>query len=99
VDSFVSALAALIKERGWEQINDPAVIAKAVGEVWQAEADTVADARAALESGNEKKLKALSAYLVGKTLAATGGRASPEIAGVQVEARLRGATEWDVYAD
>ncbi|MDR2445518.1 MAG: Asp-tRNA(Asn)/Glu-tRNA(Gln) amidotransferase subunit GatB [Spirochaetaceae bacterium] len=81
--------ATLIKERGWEQINDPAVISEAVKQVWEAEAETVASARAALEAGNQKKVKSLSAYLVGKTLAATGGRASPEIAGAQVEALLR----------
>ncbi|MDR2795763.1 MAG: Asp-tRNA(Asn)/Glu-tRNA(Gln) amidotransferase subunit GatB [Spirochaetaceae bacterium] len=81
--------AALIKERGWEQINDPSVISEAVKQVWAAETETVASARAALEAGNQKKLKSLTAYLVGKALAATGGRASPEIAGQQVEELLR----------
>jgi aspartyl-tRNA(Asn)/glutamyl-tRNA(Gln) amidotransferase subunit B len=85
--------AALIKERGWEQINDPGVISEAVKQVWAAEAETVASVRAALDAGNQKKLKSLTAYLVGKALAATGGRASPEIAGQQVEALLRAGAE------
>jgi aspartyl-tRNA(Asn)/glutamyl-tRNA(Gln) amidotransferase subunit B len=80
--------AAIVKERGWEQINDPAVISAAVKEVWEAEAATVTAARAAIESGNQKKLKSLTAYMVGKTLAHTGGRAAPEIAGQQIDALL-----------
>lgn len=81
--------AAIVAERGWEQISDPAAIAEAVGKVWEAEAATVSDAADALAGGNQKKLKALTAYLVGKTLAVTGGRASPDIAGQLVEERLR----------
>ena len=79
-----------MKEHGWELVNDPAVIGEAVKQVWQAEAETAASARAAMEAGSEKKLKSLTAYLVGKVLAATDGRASPEIAGRQIEALLRG---------
>ena len=82
--------ALLVKEHGWELVNDPAVIGEAVKQVWQAEAETAASARAAMEAGSEKKLKSLTAYLVGKVLAATDGRASPEIAGRQIEALLRG---------
>ncbi|MDR0409384.1 MAG: Asp-tRNA(Asn)/Glu-tRNA(Gln) amidotransferase subunit GatB [Spirochaetaceae bacterium] len=80
--------ALIIKERGWEQINDPAVILEAVNKVWKEEAKTAADARAAIEAGNQKKLKSLTAYLVGKTLASTGGRAAPEIVGRQIEELL-----------
>ncbi|MDR3357246.1 MAG: Asp-tRNA(Asn)/Glu-tRNA(Gln) amidotransferase subunit GatB [Spirochaetaceae bacterium] len=82
--------AEIVKERGWEQINDPALIAGAVKQVWDAEAETVRSARAAIEADNQKKVKSLTAYLVGKVLAATGGRAAPEVAGRQVEALLRG---------
>ncbi|MDR1256668.1 MAG: Asp-tRNA(Asn)/Glu-tRNA(Gln) amidotransferase subunit GatB [Spirochaetaceae bacterium] len=80
---------AIVQERGLEQINDPAAISAVVNSVWEAESETVTSARAALDSGNQKKVKALTTYLVGKILAATGGRASPEIAGAQIEARLR----------
>jgi aspartyl-tRNA(Asn)/glutamyl-tRNA(Gln) amidotransferase subunit B len=80
--------AAIVAERGWEQISDPAAIAEAVGKVWEAEAATVSDAASALAGGNQKKLKALTAYLVGKTLAVTGGRASPDIAGQLVNEQL-----------
>ncbi|MDR2659333.1 MAG: Asp-tRNA(Asn)/Glu-tRNA(Gln) amidotransferase subunit GatB [Spirochaetaceae bacterium] len=81
--------AVIVKERGLEQINDPAIIAAAVKNVWDAEAETVKAAMAAIESGNQKKIKSLSAYLVGKAIAETGGRASPEIAGQQVNELLR----------
>ena len=74
----------IIKERGWELISDPAEIAKAVQAVAQAEAATLADVKTA----DEKRRKTLTAYLVGKVLAATGGRADPKIAGEQVESLI-----------
>jgi len=40
---------------------------------------------AAAEAGKEKRRRTLTAYLVGKVLSATGGRADPNIAGEQVE--------------
>ncbi|GHV93783.1 aspartyl/glutamyl-tRNA(Asn/Gln) amidotransferase subunit B [Spirochaetia bacterium] len=81
---------AIIKERGWELISDPAKIAEAVQKVAAAEAATLAQARAALAEGNDKRRQTLSAFLVGKVLAATGGRADPKIAGSQIESLIQG---------
>ncbi|MDR1470841.1 MAG: Asp-tRNA(Asn)/Glu-tRNA(Gln) amidotransferase subunit GatB [Spirochaetaceae bacterium] len=72
---------AIIKERGWEQMTDPAQIGEAVDGVLAAEAATLADARSAKAAGNEKRAKTLTAYLAGKVIAATGGRADPGVVG------------------
>jgi aspartyl-tRNA(Asn)/glutamyl-tRNA(Gln) amidotransferase subunit B len=74
----------IIRERGWELLSDPAEIAKAVRAVYTAEALSFGEARAAAAQGNARRLGALSAYLVGKVLAATNGRADPRIAGQQI---------------
>ncbi|MFA6507064.1 MAG: Asp-tRNA(Asn)/Glu-tRNA(Gln) amidotransferase GatCAB subunit B, partial [Treponemataceae bacterium] len=71
--------------RGWEQITDLAVIGKAVTEAFAADSKGVTAAAA----GDEK----IKAYLVGKTIAATGGRADPVIAGRLVTERLSSITE------
>jgi aspartyl-tRNA(Asn)/glutamyl-tRNA(Gln) amidotransferase subunit B len=73
----------VIKENGWEQLTDPAKIAEAVNAVYLAESAVFAEARAAGE--NPKRKRTLTAFLVGKVLSATGGRADPKIAGEQVE--------------
>jgi aspartyl-tRNA(Asn)/glutamyl-tRNA(Gln) amidotransferase subunit B len=75
---------AIVKERGWELISDPAKIAEAVKAVSESEAVSLAEAREAAAAGNAKRTSALTAYLVGKVLASTGGRADPKIAGAQV---------------
>ena len=79
---------AIVKERGWELIADPAKIAEAVQAVAEAEAAAVAEARSM--APGEKRRQTLAAFLVGKVLAATGGRADPAIARTQVEALLQG---------
>jgi aspartyl-tRNA(Asn)/glutamyl-tRNA(Gln) amidotransferase subunit B len=82
----------IVREKGWEQLCDPALIAGAVEAAFAAEADPVQTLRsliAGADSAKEKRRRALTAYLVGKVLAATGGRADPNIAGAQVEALLR----------
>jgi aspartyl-tRNA(Asn)/glutamyl-tRNA(Gln) amidotransferase subunit B len=76
---------AVIRERGWEQISDPAKIAEVVGAVYVAEAASFAEARDAVTQGNAKRVNTLTAYLVGKALGATGGRADPKIVGEQLK--------------
>ncbi|GHV19332.1 aspartyl/glutamyl-tRNA(Asn/Gln) amidotransferase subunit B [Spirochaetia bacterium] len=76
---------AIIAERGWQQLTDPAKIAVFVQQTAAAEEKTLADLRAALAEDNKKKAASLSAYLAGKVLAATGGTASPEIVNKQIQ--------------
>jgi aspartyl-tRNA(Asn)/glutamyl-tRNA(Gln) amidotransferase subunit B len=80
----------IIREQGWERLSDPVKIAEAVQAVYQAEAAVFEEIRAAGagENGGGKRRQTLTAFLVGKVLAATGGRADPEIAGTQIEALL-----------
>jgi aspartyl-tRNA(Asn)/glutamyl-tRNA(Gln) amidotransferase subunit B len=73
---------AIIAERGWELITDPAEIARAVEEVRLAEGAVFEEARTA----GGKRAQTLRAFLVGKVLEKTGGRADPRIAGDQVNA-------------
>ena len=81
----------IIRERGWERLSDPAKIAEALRAVSAAEAPTVAELRA-IASGEKdappKRRQTLTAFLVGKVLAATGGRADTKIAGEQIEALI-----------
>ena len=74
----------IVKEKGWGLISDPAQIAEALRAVAQKEAAAVAEAQTA----EGKRRSTLSAFLVGKVLAATGGRADPAIVKEQVEALL-----------
>ncbi|MDR3148387.1 MAG: Asp-tRNA(Asn)/Glu-tRNA(Gln) amidotransferase subunit GatB [Treponema sp.] len=80
---------AIVKERGWEQLSDPAAIALAVRAVSESEAASFAEARKAAAAGNAKRTGALTAYLVGKALSSTGGRADPKLVKTQVEQLLR----------
>ena len=73
----------IVREQGWELITNPAVISEAVKKVHAAEASVFTEAAGAAD--NPKRRKTLTAFLVGKVLAATNGRADPEIAGRQVE--------------
>ena len=75
----------IVKEKGLEIISDPAQIAGLVKAVAETEAQTLSQARAALSEGNEKRRRTLSAFLVGRVLAASGGRADPAITGNQIE--------------
>jgi aspartyl-tRNA(Asn)/glutamyl-tRNA(Gln) amidotransferase subunit B len=83
----------IVRANNWEQLADPAKIAEVVRTVFAAEKKTAAELRAIIAAasgvpGSEKRKKTLTAYLVGKVLAATGGRADPKIAGIQVEEML-----------
>jgi aspartyl-tRNA(Asn)/glutamyl-tRNA(Gln) amidotransferase subunit B len=82
----------IIRERGWERLSDPEKIAEVLRAVSEAEAATVAELRAIAAGEKEappKRRQTLTAFLVGKVLAATGGRADPKIAGDQIEALIR----------
>jgi aspartyl-tRNA(Asn)/glutamyl-tRNA(Gln) amidotransferase subunit B len=81
--------AELIREAGWEQLSDPVQIGKAVEAVYAAEAAVFAQTRAARAAGNQKRQRTLTAYLVGRVLEQTGGRADPTIAGAQIESLVQ----------
>jgi aspartyl-tRNA(Asn)/glutamyl-tRNA(Gln) amidotransferase subunit B len=78
----------IVREKNWEQLTDPAKIATVAKEVLSAEKTTVEELHGAEAAGNVKRRATLAAYLVGKVLAATGGRADPKIAGEQIELGL-----------
>ncbi|GHV86142.1 aspartyl/glutamyl-tRNA(Asn/Gln) amidotransferase subunit B [Spirochaetia bacterium] len=81
----------IVKANNWEQLTDPAQIAETVKAVFAAEEKTVTELRALKAEGDEtkeKRRRTLAAYLVGKVIAATGGRADPKIAGQQVDSLL-----------
>jgi aspartyl-tRNA(Asn)/glutamyl-tRNA(Gln) amidotransferase subunit B len=81
----------IIREQGWERLADPGKIAEAVRAVSEAEAPAVAELRsiaAGEKAAPPKRRQTLTAFLVGKVLAATGGRADPKIAAAQIEALI-----------
>jgi aspartyl-tRNA(Asn)/glutamyl-tRNA(Gln) amidotransferase subunit B len=84
----------IIKEKGWELLNDPAKIAEAVKAVKEAETGAFAELSAFVKAravDNPKRRRTLMAFLVGKVLAATGGRADPAIAQRQIEESINEA--------
>ena len=74
--------AQIVNEQGWRLISDPEKIAKAVRAVVKEETAAVAELKGA--GINEKRRRILTAYLTGKVLAATGGRADPKTAESQI---------------
>jgi aspartyl-tRNA(Asn)/glutamyl-tRNA(Gln) amidotransferase subunit B len=78
---------AIVQAHNWEQITDPAAIAATARKIIAQEETTVNELQN-LESENKKRRKTLFAYLVGKVIAATEGRADPGIAGEQIERLL-----------
>jgi aspartyl-tRNA(Asn)/glutamyl-tRNA(Gln) amidotransferase subunit B len=70
--------ADIIRSRNWEQISDSAVIDTAIEAVLTAESASVAELKT---TTNDKRRRSITAYLVGKVIAATGGRADPKIVG------------------
>jgi len=80
---------ALIRERGWALLRDPALIGEKARGVFEAERGVFEEAGLLQREGNLKRAKALRAYLVGKVIAASGGRADPVMAGAEVD-RLMG---------
>ncbi|MDR2136605.1 MAG: Asp-tRNA(Asn)/Glu-tRNA(Gln) amidotransferase subunit GatB [Treponema sp.] len=79
---------AVVRDRGWEILSDPAKIAEAVQAVEAQEGAALAEAREAAAGGNGKRRGTLAAFLVGKVLEQTGGRADPKIAGAQIAALI-----------
>jgi aspartyl-tRNA(Asn)/glutamyl-tRNA(Gln) amidotransferase subunit B len=78
----------IVRDRGWEILSDPVKIAEAVKAVEALEAQALADARKAAAGGNGRRRGTLAAFLVGKVLEKTGGRADPRIAGAQIAALI-----------
>jgi aspartyl-tRNA(Asn)/glutamyl-tRNA(Gln) amidotransferase subunit B len=81
--------AAIVAARGWELVVDPGKIAAAVDAAFTAEASTVADTVAAMSQGNEGRIRSLSAFLAGKAIAASGGKAEPGLVRAEVDGRLK----------
>ncbi len=63
--------AAVISEKGYEQISDPAEIEKIVDEIIEKNENQVT----AYRGGNEK----LFGFFVGQVMRASGGKANPKI--------------------
>ncbi|MDR0526806.1 MAG: Asp-tRNA(Asn)/Glu-tRNA(Gln) amidotransferase subunit GatB [Spirochaetaceae bacterium] len=80
--------AAIIELHGWAQISDPEQVSLALQAVCQKEAAAFAEAREAKAAGNEKRVATLSAFLTGKVLAETHGRANAEIAAKFVREKI-----------
>jgi aspartyl-tRNA(Asn)/glutamyl-tRNA(Gln) amidotransferase subunit B len=74
----------IIKERGWEQITDKAEIGRFAQNVYNNEKASFEEIKTMKAAGNVRRVKAISAYLVGKVIAASGGRADPKLAGEAV---------------
>ncbi|MDR2402651.1 MAG: Asp-tRNA(Asn)/Glu-tRNA(Gln) amidotransferase subunit GatB [Spirochaetaceae bacterium] len=80
----------IIREQGWERITDPARIADVVQAVYADEGKIFAEIRSALTGGRDKRGQTLKAYLVGRVLERTGGRADPKIAESRIEELIAG---------
>jgi aspartyl-tRNA(Asn)/glutamyl-tRNA(Gln) amidotransferase subunit B len=81
--------ADIVAAHGWEQIVDPVVVGAAVDEVCAKESRTVSE----IGSAGDERARSLVAYLTGKVIAATGGRADPILARRLVEERARALME------
>jgi aspartyl-tRNA(Asn)/glutamyl-tRNA(Gln) amidotransferase subunit B len=75
----------IVRKNNREQITDPAQIREAVAKTIAAESKAWAEYKAALTKPDAKKAEALKAWLVGKVLAATAGRADPKLARAELE--------------
>jgi Asp-tRNA(Asn)/Glu-tRNA(Gln) amidotransferase B subunit len=61
-----------------------------VAEVEREEADTVKELAALIAGkGDPKRVRSLAAYLTGKVLAKTGGRADPKLVGKLIDQAVR----------
>jgi aspartyl-tRNA(Asn)/glutamyl-tRNA(Gln) amidotransferase subunit B len=78
----------IMREKNLERLTDPSAIAEALRAVHAEESAAFAEARALADGA--KRRCSLTAYLVGKALAKTGGRADPRMVGEQVEALIGG---------
>lgn len=80
--------AVIVAEHGWEMVVDPEKISAAVEKTFADDAASVADAVVAMDHSNISRIKALSAFLVGKAIAASGGKAEPSLVRAEVDRRL-----------
>ena len=74
--------AAIISEKGFEQISDSSAIEKIVDEIIETNENQVA----AYRGGNEK----LFGFFVGQTMKASGGKANPKIVNEILRSKLKG---------
>lgn len=72
---------AILKEKGWEQITSAAALAPFMDQVFAAHPNVVA----AVKAGDERQ----KGFLVGQIMAATGGRAQPQLVNSELAARLK----------
>ena len=70
----------IIREKGWEQITDPALLGDAIEKVMAAHADTVA----AIRAGDNKR----TMFLIGEIMRETEGRADPALVQSLVKEKL-----------
>lgn len=79
---------AIVAERGWGLVVDPLSIASAVDAAFAAEAAAVAGAVAAIQRADQGNARSLRSFLVGKAIAASGGRAEPGLIQAAVDRKL-----------
>lgn len=79
----------IIHDKGWERIQDRSRIRSYVEQVFAQEGPTVQDARGAQKAENRRRYETLVAYLVGKVLAASGGRCDGTLTKEEVERSLQ----------
>lgn len=82
----------IVQERGWQLIQAPELIGQYVQEVCQKELESFQEACSAFKAGNTKRYETLTAYLVGKVLAASQGRCDALLVKEQVEKKIEGST-------
>ncbi len=68
---------AIMTERGWEMITDPAQLRLVVERVCEQHAEVLRSAQGAAKSGEAKRRTSLEAYLVGQAVAQTQGKGEP----------------------
>ncbi|GAB1457699.1 Asp-tRNA(Asn)/Glu-tRNA(Gln) amidotransferase subunit GatB [Spirochaetota bacterium] len=83
--------ASIVAAHGWELVVDTAKIAAAVDEAIAGESSAFFSAVAATAGGDEAKARTLLAFLVGKAIRASGGKAEPGLVKAVVEERVSAA--------
>lgn len=87
---------AIVSARGWELVVDPQRVAGAVDAAFAAEASAVAGAVAAMSRGDQGRARSLGSFLVGKAIAASGGKAEPGLIKAEVDQRLAAASSHQI---
>jgi aspartyl-tRNA(Asn)/glutamyl-tRNA(Gln) amidotransferase subunit B len=78
----------IIKEKGWEQINGEKEAAGFVETVLQRENESFVQLKEAALQSNEKRIKALKTFLLGKIIAESKGKLNPSAAAAALEKAL-----------